>query len=1234
MNRAFMALLGGLLLGSIQPLHAQTATVITRPVSNTPLEFIENKGQWSGDFLYQAEIGSNRLFLKKNGFVFKLLDPGDMEKLHTWMHGHPATDTSHVLVPGSRGTASATTPATAGNGGGNTETGAGVGPVPAVRSHSYEVVFQNANPNPVLVPEKATDVYRNYFLGSDSTKWRSNVQAFQNVTYQQLYPNVDLHAYSEAGTLKYDLLVNPGADLAAVQLAYNYTAGIEIKKGNLVIHTSVGDVIEQAPVAYQYIDNQRVDVNVSYQLKKGLLSFKVGKGYDPAYTLIIDPNYVFSTFTGSHADNWGFTATYDAQGYFYAGGIVADNGYPVTPGAVQSTFGGGNSAQGVPGDIAISKFTPDGTKLVYATYLGGNGLDEPHSLIVDPQGQLVMSGRTRSSNFPGKTYVGPRGDWDIVMVKFNATATALVGSMVIGGSGADGVNVNAEGGSVRTTARNYGDGARSEVLLDGAGYIYLASCTSSNNFPVKGGFQGTLAGAQDGVVLKITADCNGIVWASYLGGSGDDAAFVLAIPDLKSIYVGGATASNNFPSKGNVISSGFLGGATDGFITHIAADGSSILQSTFIGCTNNQADMLYGLQMDASGYLYAMGTTEGTWPTKQPTGTTTFYNDNSKQFIVKIQPDLSAYVYSTTFGKKANYPSISPVAFLVDRCENVYVSGWGGDKVVGGIDQGFPNSNTIGLPLKQPLQGTTDGKDFYFFVLQRDARGILFGSYFGGNGLFEHVDGGTSRFDRNGIIYQAICAACWVNPGGSEPRFPTTPGAYARTKDPNVDCNLAALKISFNLDGIKAGIATIGRKNHFCLGDPITFVDTTGIAATSWTWDFGDKTPRITGTEDTVSHTYAANGDYTVILIKYDPAACNVYDTAYYDVRVRTDKATVLARATRQPPCGSLSYRFDNLSEAPAGKDFTDQSFTWDFGDGSPIVTADTAFQLHNYAAEGIYNVLLTLVDTNYCNAPETDTIPLRVAANVVASFAAPDSGCAPLTYTPNNTTKGGTSFFWDFGNGVTSTEAYPTTTYLKPGVYPVKMIAYDTTTCNKVDSATATVTVVAPPQASYTFAPVIAKVNTPTQFTNTSSADAVQFLWSFGDGQLSTERNPGHQYNTTGTFDVCLIATNATGCADTLCQKVSAIVVPLFDVPSAFSPNSDGLNDVFLVKAFGVDKFEMKIFNRQGQLVFQSNDPKIGWDGRYKGAAQPMDAYAYEVTLVFTNGTKASKAGSVTLLR
>src|SRR5690606_38467856 len=129
------------------------------------------------------------------------------------------------------------------------------------------------------------------------------------------------------------------------------------------------------------------------------------------------------------------------------------------------------------------------------------------------------------------------------------------------------------------------------------------------------------------------------------------------------------------------------------------------------------------------------GTTEGNWPIQQPAGTATFYNDNSKQFISKLRPNLSGFIYSTTFGKSAAQPSLSPVAFLVDRCQNVYVSGWGGSLNSG---NNFSNSGTAGLPVTSDARkSTSDNSDFYFFVMQRDALGILYGTFYGGNGLAE-----------------------------------------------------------------------------------------------------------------------------------------------------------------------------------------------------------------------------------------------------------------------------------------------------------------------------------------------------------------------------------------------------------------------------------------------------------------------------------------------------------------
>jgi gliding motility-associated-like protein len=1200
---------------------AQTET--QKYYDNTPLQFTENKGQWDGDFLYKADIGAGAAFLKRTGFMFVIQSKEDRDKLSEQVHGH-VHDTTVVLVPAGTGASVARTNPTA------AETNPTSSKYPAVRGHAYEVKFVNASPNPEIVADKTDDSYANYLIGNDPKKWASNVKSYQLINYRSLYPGIDMQVYSESAALKYDLIVQPGSDPSQIQLEYSGMTKLEIKKEQLIITTSVGTVTEQMPFAYQYINNERVSVKVSYVLKGNKLSFKVSGKYDNAYPLVIDPTYVFSTLSGSRPDNWGFTATYDAQGCLYGGGIVFGVGYPVTTGAMQSSYGGGDF------DIGISKFSANGRSLIYATYVGGSGDEQPHSLFVDPAGNLVISGRTTSDNYPRSAIVGTRGKWDIAITKLNAAGTNFIGSLIIASSEDDAVNINQnrQTGTL-SLLRNYGDDARSEVVIDAANNIYVASCTRGTNFPVTAGvFQSNSGGSQDGVVMKINPDCTNLLWASYLGGSAEDAAYVLALDGTNSLYVAGGTASNNFPIRGTPVFGSYRGGVCDGFIAHLTTDGSTILQSTYMGSGSMTtgapaADQVYGIQLDSRGFVYIMGTTEGSWPIVAPTGATNFYNDNSKQFICKLQPNLSSFVYSTTFGKAASTPSISPVAFLVDRCENVYVSGWGG-----GINTQlrYANSDTRGLRTKNALKSTTDGMDFYFFVLQRDATDVLFASYFGGNGTYEHVDGGTSRFDRNGVIYQAICAWCKTNNNGFRPSYPTTPGAYS-TAAP-LECNLGCLKIAFNLDGVKAGIKTLERRTSYCVPADITFIDTTLSKAQTWTWNFGDGTPDVVGTNDTIQHTFQNPGDYMVRLVKCDPTSCNGCDTAYLELRIRTDEAVFDLTEQRLPPCQSLSYQF-NLTSTPP-KPYTNKSFVIDFGDNTPTDTVGPGDfpYIHSYQVEGVYNVTLTLIDSNFCNAPDPHVLTLRVAANVRASFIAPDSSCVPSTITFENTSAGGETFAWDFGDGGTSTDISPTHTFNTPGRYDIHLHADDPNTCNRTDDTTITIEVFAPPTADFTYTPDKPMENTPISFVNQSSPDAISYSWEFGDGNGSYETSPTYQYNATGVYDVYLISTNRTGCSDTAHKQVSAIVIPLFDIPSAFSPNRDGINDVFLVKGFGIAKFNMKVYNRWGQLMFESNSPTTGWDGTYKGALQPMDAYAFVINLEFSDGTTASKNGSVTLLR
>jgi gliding motility-associated-like protein len=1161
-------------------------------------------------------MNNGAFFLREKGFRVLQNNADDMQQMSKF-HGVSYTDASSTKKIAARSVVPAS----------------GKDAV-TVRSHAYDVEFLNAQ-TPVITSDKPLNTYNNYFIGNDPSKWKSNCRIYQAVTYQNLYRGIDVRYYTNEGHLKYDIIVHPGADLSRLAMKYDGVDGLQVKNEQLVIKTSVSEIREMAPYAYQVVNGLKKEVGCRFKVSGKTVQFAL-ENYSKSDVLIIDPTLIFSTFTGSSADNWGYTATYGPDGSFYAGGIVFSAGYPTSTGAFSTTYSGGtNDEEGIGGyDIGIMKFSSDGSARIYATYVGGSGNEQPHSLVVDPQGELVIAGRTNSSNYPSTVTDGAGGNYDIVITKLNAAGTALVGSRRIGGAQWDGVNIKPKyplSATIESIRRNYGDDARSEVIIDNSGNVLVASNTQSSDFPVTpGAFQKTFGGKQDAVLIKLTPDLRTILFSTFMGGKGNEAAFVLAInPTDNNIYVGGNTDSDDIPGdKTNTLYPSYQGGATDGFVSIVSPDGNALLKTTYMGTSG--VDMLYGIQFDKFSFPYVMGTTTSdSWPIVNAA----FSQSKGKQFIAKLKPDLSGYEYSTVFGTGSKEPNISPIAFLVDRCENVYVSGWGGTTDIKG---NYANSGTAGLSVTpDAIQGTTDNSDFYFFVLERNAAGQLYGSFFGQSGGFgEHVDGGTSRFDRNGVIYQALCANC-----GRDVTFPTTPGVWSPTNG-SAECNLAAVKIAFNLAGVigsvRASINGVIRDTSGCVPLKVDFADTIA-AGKRYIWDFGDGSPEVVTTDPALSHTFNEVGDYLVRLISVDSAKCNIADSAFTNIRVRANKVNLGFTSQKLLPCESANYQFTNTSfVTPAGIGFKNTSFTWDFGDNTPPVIAGNNPVTHTFPGPGIFNVKLVLTDTSFCNAPDSIEVALRIATNVTAQFETPPSGCAPYDAVFNNTSAGGQQFFWSFGDGTTSTEVSPVHTYSVPGTYTVKLRAVDSGTCNKIDTTGTTITVSDKPTASYTFTPNPPQENTPVNFLN-SSIGATHYLWEFGDGQtlpVTTQEPVSHIYNETGTFNSCLIAINNFGCQDTTCQNIIARVIPLLDVPNAFTPNGDGINDKVFVRGFGISKMTWRIYNRWGEMVFETIDKTQGWDGTYKGSVQPKEVYHYVLAVEYSDKTKYEKKGDITLLR
>jgi gliding motility-associated-like protein len=277
-------------------------------------------------------------------------------------------------------------------------------------------------------------------------------------------------------------------------------------------------------------------------------------------------------------------------------------------------------------------------------------------------------------------------------------------------------------------------------------------------------------------------------------------------------------------------------------------------------------------------------------------------------------------------------------------------------------------------------------------------------------------------------------------------------------------------------------------------------------------------------------------------------------------------------------------------------------------------------------------------VDTGYCNAPDSTEQLIHVAEAVKAQFEQPPTGCAPYEVEFENTSDGGQEFIWDFGDGSPLSNDFEPVHIFNAGTYTVKLKVIDSATCNIIDSFSLSISIVDKPQALFTVTSLQPPpVNTPIVFANNSSPDAIRFKWLFGDGDslLTTSRDAvSHEYNTTRTYRVCLVAYNANDCEDSTCTNVQSVVEPAVDVPNAFTPLSGNVNSKVFVRGFAIAKLKFIIWNRWGQKVFETDSKNAGWDGKYKGVVQPMDVYAYTLEVEFTDGTKTTRRGDITLIR
>lgn len=1097
------------------------------------IDFIKNQNQFPDAVRYKAFLPGGAVFLTDNGFTYSYYKTADLERIHELRHQH-----KDVLDE-------------------------------QVHFHAYSVTFDKANTEAIFKEEDKQSYYHNYFIGNDPQHWAGKVPVFQKVTWQSLYPGIDAIVYSREQSLKYDFQVAPGADPSQVVLAFKGVTPRLMKDGSLSISTTVNTIKEQAPYAYQMIGNREVAVPCHYRLLSGnRIGFSLPRGYNKAYTLIIDPVLIFSTFSGSTANTYGFSATYDLDGNLYAGGECFNVGWPASVGAFQVSFAG-------QADAGINKYSSNGSIRIYSTYYGGAGGDLPNNMMVTERQELVICGSTTSSNLPttsgcyDNTY---GGNTDIYIARFNKDGNILKAATYLGGTGIDGLNNP-------LLSPNYGDDHRGEVLTTRDGHIYIASSTRSADFPVTtGALQPALGGAQDGVVCRFDSSLSALQYSTFIGGSSDDAAFSLILTKNNNIAICGGTNSANFPTTAGALHPTYQGN-TDGFVSIISTT-TGLVRSSYLGTP--AYDHAFKIQDNAAGDIFIMGQTAGAYPVTSGA----FAVTNGDIFITKLNATLSTILLSTRLGNAVmgNSSSFVPTAFMHDICDNTYLSGFGA---------------TSSMPLS-PNAYQTGAGSFWLGALSPDFSSLLYGTYFGPGDT--HVDGGTSRFDPQGIIYHSACT--------SNNAFPTTAGAVSPVKMNNA-YDIASYK--FNME-VGAVVADFELANHAkdtgCADYQVSF-DNFSVGATSYLWDFGDGT---TSTLTAPTHTFTA-GLRTIRLIASRATGCKLKDTASRTIYVKPFVRPLLnLRDTFlcDPHPLQLSAAIGNLTP--------DMRFRWE---PAGAISSDPTLQ--QISVNPSQNTTYTVYVSNAAECVDSASGTIRVSLfDYSHMYALPlDTAICPGD-TLTLRAYGGSKYLW------TPADALERPTAAFTAAWPTQSISYKVHIANDSGCVTDRTVVISTLPGAEVDAGLDQdiKLGESTHLDGSASAPA---LWTpAGSVVPDNILSPPVAPKTTTTY--YLRSLTAEGC-----QALDSVTIHVTNafLPNAFSPNGDGINDIFklIPQDERVHLKDFSVYNRFGQRVFYTQNISDGWDGHYNGKPADLGTYFYMVRYIIGAHTYKLK-GDVTLIR
>ncbi len=588
--------------------------------------------------------------------------------------------------------------------------------------------FVGANPAAEVSGDGELVTRANYFRGNDPSRWLTDVPAFSRVRYDDVYPDIDLEFYGNGeNKSQYDFIVQPNADASRIELDFAgaESVAIEPESGDLLINTAAGTIKQSSPFSYQQTNGAKQAIASSYELTgRSSVRFRLGE-YDRSRPLVIDPalgNLAFSSFLGGASFDSGADIKVDAAGNAYVVGSTTSDLFPTTTGVFDTTKNGGT-------DIFVSKIGADGSNLIFSTYIGGNDSDQAVSLAIDSAGSIFVAGNTRGVNYPttagayDTTVTG--STYDVVVTKLNASGNQLIYSTFVGNSADENcqdIAVDSTGnafvtgytnsvGDYPTTPGSYDtvyNGGPSDgfvtklnpsgtalvystllggssfdmsrgIVIDSSGNALVIGSSASGPdgnglgaFPTTvGSFDPTINGFTDAFVTKLNPTGTGLLFSTFLGGTGNDEGKAIALDQVGNAYVTGNTASSDYPVTLDAYDQTQGGsGNFDVFVTKLSTAGNSLSYSTYIGESVNENGNSIALDSTGAAYICGIGNTGS------PTTANAFDpipNGFIDAYVLKLNPAGSGLSYATFLGG-----SLGEFAYAIalDPANNVYVTGY------------------------------------------------------------------------------------------------------------------------------------------------------------------------------------------------------------------------------------------------------------------------------------------------------------------------------------------------------------------------------------------------------------------------------------------------------------------------------------------------------------------------------------------------------------------------------